>query len=848
MRSTLLSFLEDDRNRAEETAVVSRHGLRTTRATYGEMASTAHRFARELEARGIGKGDRVLFWAENSAEWIAAFFGCVLRGAVAVPIDRQSAPDFVLRVQQQVSAKLLLCGREVLRVNPLPLPALLFEDFDETIGRHAPSPYPRGEIGADDLVEIIFTSGTTAEPKGVCLTHRNFLSSLAPLEEEIGKYLRWERFVHPLRFLSLLPLSHVFGQFMGIFVPRLLGAEVHFRASFNPSTLIEAIRTERINVVATFPRMLETLAERIEREYEAPEARRNFQRAFEAAADQPVLRRWWTFRRVHRRFGWRLWAFISGGAPLSEEAETFWQRLGYAVIQGYGMTETASIISLPHPFKLVHGSIGKAMPGQEVTLGENGEILIRGENVSPGYWRGGPTALTDEAGWLHTRDIGERDAEGNIFFRGRKKDVIVTAAGMKVHPEDVEEALNRQPEIRESVVGGVETPRGAEPMAALILADERARAEEAVQRANRTLAPHQQIRHWEVWPDSDFPRTTTTQKVIRRLVAQAMKERMQPGARSSAPPSSFVLQQIARISGAAPAEAAATANLATDLKLDSLGRVELLSALEDRYQIDLDESAFTAATTLGEIRKMIHEAPPETSPYPYPAWPRAFPATWIRRAVLYLLVLPLTRLLCPMRVAGRDHLGDLAGQALFVSNHVTAIDPALILYALPARFRNRMAIAMLGEFLRDWSRPLSEMPADLGMLTRLRLRIQYVLVTALFNVFPLPQQSGFRRSFAFAGELIDRGCNVMLFPEGARTPDGRLHPFMNGTGLLAEKLGVPIVPIRIDGLYELKAQGRRIARPGDVTLRIGAPLRFARETPPAEITRAIEDRIAALEG
>ena len=847
MRETLLSFLEDGRDRAEETAVVARRGLRTGRETYGAMAATACRFARELEARGIGKGDRVLFWGENGANWIAAFFGCMLRGAVAVPIDRQSAPDFVERVQGQVAARLLLGSREILREHAFPLPSLPLDELAETVAHRDAAPCPHEGIGPDDLIEIIFTSGTTAEPKGVCLTHRNFLSSLAPLETEIDKYRRYERPFHPLRFLSLLPLSHVFGQFMGIFVPQLLGAEVHFRDSLNPSELIETIRRERINVVATFPRLLETLGERVEREF----ADAAWERAFAAAADQRFLRRWWTFRRVHRRFGWRLWAFISGGAPLAEETEAFWQRLGYAVIQGYGMTETASIISMPHPFKLVHGSIGKAMPGQEVKLGENGEILIRGGNVSPGYWREGLAPLTDEAGWLHTGDIGEQDAEGNIFFRGRRKDVIVTAAGMKVHPEDVEAALDRQPEIRASVVVGIETPRGAEPVAALILAGERAGedAGEAVQRANASLAPHQQIRRWEIWPDDDFPRTTTTRKVLRRLVAQALQARMQAGAQAAGPrPASAILQEVARISGASPARADAGASLTTDLRLDSLGRVELLSALEDRYQIDLDESAFTAATTLGEIQKMIHETPAETTPYPYPAWPRRFPATWLRRAALYAIVLPLTRLLCPMRITGREHLAGLAGPALFLANHITAIDPALILYAAPARFRNRMAIAMLGEFLRDWSRPLAEMPANLGLLTKLRLRIQYVLVAALFNVFPLPQQSGFRRSFAFAGELVDRSHSVMLFPEGGRTPDGRLQPLMNGAGLLAEKLGLPVVPIRIDGLYELKTRGRMRARAGEVSLHIGAPLRFPPDTPPAEITRTIGERIAALGG
>ena len=268
----------------------------------------------------------------------------------------------------------------------------------------------------------------------------------------------------------------------------------------------------------------------------------------------------------------------------------------------------------------------------------------------------------------------------------------------------------------------------------------------------------------------------------------------------------------------------------------------MLSALEDRYQVELDEAAFTAATTLSDIEKMIQEGAPETVPYPYPEWPQRFPVTWIRFAVLYLLILPLTRLLCPLRVLGRDHLSELSGPALIVANHITAIDPALILSALPRQWRDRLAIAMLGEYLREWRRQ----PARTGWLKRLRWRAQYVLVVALFNVFSLPQQSGFRRSFAFAGETMDRGYNVLLFPEGQRTPDGRMYPFLAGAGLLVEKLNVPIIPVRIDGLFALKQNRRYHARPGEVTVTFGAPVRFPPGAPPAQITKTLERQVAAL--
>src|SRR5207253_3607087 len=194
------------------------------------------------------------------------------------------------------------------------------------------------------------------------------------------------RLIHPLRFLNLVPLSHVFGQLMGIFVPQLLGGEVFFQTSLNPSHIIETVRRERISVVVAVPRMLEVLRERIERDYETAGKLEQFRKEIIAAESRHFILRWWTFRRVHRMFGWKFWAFVSGGATLSTDTESFWQRLGFAVIQGYGMTETAALISVNHPFKSTRSSIGQIMPGQELKLAANGEILVRGENVSPGYW------------------------------------------------------------------------------------------------------------------------------------------------------------------------------------------------------------------------------------------------------------------------------------------------------------------------------------------------------------------------------------------------------------------------------------------------------------------------------
>ena len=854
MRKNLLSFLDDFKKHGSQTALAHRRGLRVSRWSYLRLRKGAHQFARELEIRNISKGDRVLVWAANSPEWVTAFFGCLLRGVIVVPLDFESLPEFAARVQQQVQAKLILYSGDRLHEFKPDVPSLLLEDFFDLISLHSTEAYPAQGIVDNDIAEIIFTSGTTAEPKGVCITHRNMLANIDPLEREIQKYLKYERLVHPLRFLNLLPLSHVFGQFMGMLVPQLLGGEVFFQDSLNPSEIIETIKANRISVVASVPRMLDTLRNKIERDYEARGEGETLKQRLLAAEDQHFVRRWWTFRRVHRQFGWKFWAFIEGGAALAADTEAFWRRLGFAVVQGYGMTETASLITVNHPFNLSRRSIGKSLPGREVKIDEHGEILVRGENVSPGYWGGALRPIANEEGWLRTGDVAEMDEEGNLFFRGRKKDVIVKAAGLNIYPDDLEAALNAQPEVRDSAVVGVETQQGSEPLAVLLLRGEQTDAAAVVKRANEALSPYQQIRRWSVWLEEDFPRTTT-QKIRKPAVLERLKQRSEAGGQRSAvadrlasgdgqpAPSSFLLSTIARVSGEAPEKVDPSANLEMDLKLDSLGRVELLGALEDRYQIDIDEAAFTAATTVGEIERMIHEGASETAvQYTYPRWAQRFPATWIRFVVFYLAILPLTRWMSRATVIGKERLRGARGPVLFIANHIAMVDAALILRALPARFQRKLAIAMEGEILRGWRRP----PEGTGWFARLIGLAKYALVVSLFNVFPLPQKSGFRRSFAFAGETMDRGYSVLVFPEGARTTDGEMKPFMEGIGLLAKNLDVPIVPARIDGLYELKKRRKRFASGGQITVTIGEPVSFSPRDGPASVTNELERRVASL--
>lgn len=837
-RHSLADYLENFLRRGQECAYVQRRGYRSERWSYRQVAETAFQFARELEARGIGKGDRVLIWGPNCAEWVAAFLGCALRGAVVVPMDDVATTDFVLRVCQQVGAKLLVCSRE----HVLPsIPSLMLDEFASALAAHPRASYPAATSDHQGMLELVFTSGTTAEPKGVVISHGNVLANIAPLEEEIHNYLKYERFVHPVRFLNLLPLSHVFGQFLGIFLPQLMGGTVIFQEALKPAEVIATIRRERVSVLVAVPRMLQSLKEKVERDLQDEGRFEDFQKRFRTSEGKHFLHRWWIFRRVHRKFGWKFWAFISGGAALDRGTEEFWGRLGYAAIQGYGLTETTSLISVNHPFHLGKGSIGKVLAGREVKLAPDGEILVRGSGVASGYWNGQELRpVVGEEGWYRTGDIGELDVEGNLYFKGRKKDVIVNPAGMNIYPEDLEAALRRQPEIKDCIVVALPHNGNAEPCAVMILREAAADAAAVVKQANNSLAEYQRMRAWMVWPEEDFPRTST-QKPRTNLIQQVVHAKLESQPSDGALPSPLA-ELIGHITGRAPAQLSANANLESDLNLSSLDRVELLSALEDRYQLDLNETRFAAVNTVSDLERLLQGTAPPRVQYHYPSWAQRWPVTWIRLIAHYLLARPAVLVLGWPRIVGRQNLRDVKGPVLVICNHIGDVDVGFVLTALPARLRHKLATAAGGEALQALRTP----PPSRNFLLRAYDRVKWVLGVSLLNLFPLPREAGFRQSFAFAGETVDRGYSVLVFPEGRHTTTGTMLPFRAGIGLLANNLRIPIVPMRIDGLFELKQAGKKFAWPHAITVRIGQPVRFDPDSDPAWIAGELQKKVQEL--
>jgi long-chain acyl-CoA synthetase len=906
MREHLATVLTDFRRYGRGIAVVRMEGIRRRVATYGEVARLAGRFAALLEQRGIGPGDRVLLWAENSAEWMAAFYGVMLRGAMAVPLDAYGSAEFAMRVAADVRPKLVVGDRGLLRklegsgigVQGSELSTLAFEDWLSSLPEHEVGPV--SGLNHATPLQILFTSGTTGEPKGIVHTHGNVLASVEPIERGAQPYMLYEQVFHPLRFLHTLPLSHVFGQMMGLWVPAIFAAEVHFENRLVAPRLIETIKREHISVLAAVPRVMALLKSHLEA------AQPGLGERVAAARGMNPWKRWWVFRDVHRSLGLKFWALISGGGTLTGPLEQFWNAMGFVVVQGYGMTETTALITLNHPFHVAGGTIGKPLPGREVKLGPDGEVLVRGPMISDTTWSGGKLR-TRESEWLATGDIAEKQATGDLKFLGRKSEVIVTAAGVNIHPEDLEEAIEQEHGVAGCAVVPLETASGPQAYAVIAVRGAASQAAEAVEHANERLAEFQRVRRWAVWPEPDLPRTSTG-KVRRKTVAAwvaaaqiATEEKTAIGYAGLSADGDWLRALIAATTGETPLSGSDDVRLSEDLHLDSLGRLQLAAALEERLGALPSANALDEVRTLGELRKLLgweggrergtgNREPktgagqrglrkrderagignpvsePDiagtsevkfsgglaaedniTAKYIYPRWPWWAPVRWIRIAFLETVAQPLVWFLANPRVVRRRAF-NTSEPMLVIGNHVTAFDGPLVEYALPGRMRRRMAVAMAGEMLEDYR--LFRNPERKGGRNRFMLfgPLAYFLVTALYNVFPLPRRRDFQRSFAHAGEALDRGLNVMVFPEGTRSAAGELASFRPGIGLLVRQAQTAVLPVAIRGLGELKALGRGWYRSGKIEVHVGEPLRFAAEETEAEITARLRAEVQRLLG
>ena len=682
------------------------------------------------------------------------------------------------------------------------------------------------DISPDDLTEIVFTSGTTGNPKGVMLTHRNLTANV----EGVSQYISCEP---SSRFLSILPLSHMYEQMGGLLIAVYFGASITYPTSRQPTALARTMRERRITIMLLVPQALELLMNGIEREVKRQGREALWGRLLRIAEATPFSLRRLLFRRVHKQFGGKLDSIVSGGAPLDQGLGRKWELLGVKIVQGYGTTEASPVISNHSLRERRLDSTGRPLPNVEAKISGEGEILVRGDNVTPGYWRTPEeTAAAFDGDWYKTGDLGFFDDEGFLHVQGRKKDMILLPSGQNVFPEDIQAVLTKHPNVADATVVGLARGSSVEVHAALIL-DNADTAQEVVSWTNGQLAEQQRIRGFTVWAEEDFPRTHTL-KVRKGVVVDTILGKIQPDspAVSSASASSptagarSLLQVIAEVSKRGVGEIRDEATLGGDLDLDSLGRVELLSAIEAELGVYMDESQLRPEMTVWRLEALVEEGSRNPPVMSFPGWGMQWWCRILRGFLQRAVIFPLVSLPYGLKVVGRENLEGVTGPVLFASNHNLGLDNPLIIKAVPLKWRRRMAVAGAADL---WKNP-----------------VWWIMNPLLGNAFPLAKEGFVRPSLENMGKIMDNGWSVLIYPEGELTVGGPIKPFMNGTGLVAVEGRIPVVPLRLH-IHRLGTPTRfPVIRRGRVEVRLGEPLTFSPGTDYQEATSAIEKAVKSL--
>jgi long-chain acyl-CoA synthetase len=836
--TTLIDVLHDSAARfGDRPALLIKPGFRTRIWSYRDLADLAPRVARVLSDLGMERGDRVLIWGVNRPEWSIGYFGALFAGLVLVPLDVRSQPDFVAKIALRTRARLVLASTQTAeQAAALGLPVVLIESLPDRAREVAPLPTLRPD--ASDLVEVVFTSGTTGEPKGAMLTHANLVANASALRA-VFPFQRDER------LLSILPLSHMFEQTCGLIAPFLAGASIVYPVSRQPAVLMRTFREFRVTMLLIVPAGLKLLDSAIARKVEASGRTASFARLHRIAPRLPRFLRRLLFRPVISQFGGRFRTVAIGAAALEEDLARRWADTGFDVLQGYGATELSPVVSFTRPSANRLGTVGEAVPGVEIRIAEDGEIQVRGPNVFAGYWEdpAATAAAIDGEGFYHTGDIGQLDAGGTLTLRGRKKDMLAMPDGTKVYPEDIEAVLGRDARLRDATVVGWQPARGELRVQAVLLIADPAQADAVVRDANAQLGAHQQIRGVTIWPDEDFPRTPTL-KVKKRLVLDRLAQleagtaAVHTGETPTTPVPTGPLSVAALVASVANLPIASVqpgSTLSTDLNMDSLARVELLGVIEEELGAFVDDADLDPETTVAQLTALVEAAREQKHDTGIFGWPLSPIARGAGIAIQTLLLVPIFFSLYRVRVTGLERIRGLKGPALFTPNHCLHNDVGIILTRFPLAWRWHLSAAAAADDI--FGNPIRGFGSAL-----------------IGNAFPLAREGAIRRSLELLGARLDRGFSILIFPEGKLTVGGPTQPFKSGTGLVAVEGATPVVPMKLKVIRMSRMDARRdpaladarLPWRGEVELVFGEPIHFGWDTDHAIATDRLQAAVEAL--
>jgi long-chain acyl-CoA synthetase len=866
----------------DAVALGSQEGLGWRTVTSRELLARADRLADELAARGVGEGDRVVLWLPSHWRTPVYLFALWKLGAIVVPFDREMNPVAAARILTLVEPRLVLVGYgerpawaegaevtewwepgeapETAPPSPpnnggQPAPPPSAPESSRTAAPSPDSPHywgaggaVSGPVPAEEVAAIVFTSGTTGEPKGCTITHANLCSQVEALRSTIP--------LDPAcRLASILPLSHLFELTVGLLYPLAQGAAIHYVPSRRGPDVVRVFAEQHVTHLIGVPQLLTLMGQALDAQLRESLPGPAYRALCAAAERLPFGARRGLFWLVHRKLGGQLRVMASGGAALPAETQQLWERLGVRIVQGYGTSECSPVIAAgAADGSTPVGSVGRPLPGVEVKLSGEGELLVRGPNVMRGYWKDpARTAEVLRDGWYATGDLATIDPLGNIWLAGRAKDLIVLPSGMNVWPQDVEDALRHDPAVQDAAVLAVPTTSGGATLHAyLIPASPAARDADLgalVARANGRLAQHQRLATASWWPEADFPRTSTL-KVRRNLLP--LPEAVGVVKIESVLAADDPVGQA--IAGAARVQAVADDQTLGCLGLDSLGLTELALALEQKTGKTVGDGDLRLEMTVAEVRALLAEAPAldgaeggdgmlpsgGTPPlWPYTAFGRVFRGLALPFDALYRYGVTRTYII------GREHLKNLPPCVIFAGTHHSFADMPLIRRALAKTLGRARARRLVVAARADGFGPAGRF-AQYGILA--------------FGLYPLNQKGEREASLRGLARLAQEGNSILIFPSGTHgTPaqeraDDPAVRFRPGVAYLAEALGAAVVPFGLAGTEQLippdvaHFQGRVIAgipvelHRGPLAIAFGPPLTLA----PDEAPQAFAARLQAV--
>ncbi len=861
---------------------------RVWKYTFEEIYFAALHFSLYLKDKGISENDKVIIKGRNSPEWVISFISILLCDAVVVPLDIKTTSDFDQKVFNKVKAKAVilddidkqetegffskadvlkfyfdqinyLSGKSIFsnfsvssnadnnykildnykiynfknslsKSSQHPIKSFINKDINNDINGNAQSEYEQFEQleeSKERLAEIIFTSGTTSEPKGVMITYKNIEANLKAIIPVMQKYNKIFRFMINPKILSVVPLSHMYGQLIGIFTPLMLKSSVIFTQKISPSHILNIIKEQKIWILGTLPKILEMIKDYLINNYKLDDYK--FINKYNKLKNKKWQLRFLSFLNLHFKIGFRLVAIMVGGAALDPSVEEFFRTISYSIFQGYGLTETAPLITLSDPIGGAAGSIGKVLPGQEIKI-INNEVYVRGDNVSAGYFEDyEQTKKSFIDGWFKTGDLVEIDKNGNVYFKGRKDDVIVRPDGLNIYPKDIEVVLKSYPDVKDCAVVAIKQNGKISLIAVLILkSNAKSNAEKIIQNANKKLNVYQKLSGYFLWQYEDFPRTPTM-KVKKNILVdniiksgylkQKISNYEQRGydyttaiigdkIKSTHKDTSIIVSLISKVKKIPINninKIKSNAKLEEDIGLDSLDLIELTSRIEEKYNIKIDDTLLTRETTLEQLENIISKPQKEAAKIPFYNFPYWFVVRILRTAFQYFLY-PFISMLYIKKVIGKEifkKIKEYKGPVVFAANHTSNLDAFVILYSLPLWIRMKVTALMSIEH-HFYHFFYKKGPKILRLIEALGF---YLLVNLAVNATPLSRTHGFVQTLENVGKLLDRGFNILIFPEGGVTTDGQIKKFESGIGIIAVDMKVPIVPVKIEGLYNILRNG-----------------------------------------